>query len=157
IARARFDLIVLDVLLPDGDGIDLLKELKGEAATAGIPVMLLSTEADVRDRIRGLRTGADEYVGKPYDPAYLLARARELTNEARRRGGDAPPQAAGAVPTVLVIDDSATFREGMRATLEGAGYPVVVAATGEEGLRVAAALRPGAMVVDGVLPGIDGA
>ena len=59
--------------------------------------------------------------------------------------------------TVLLIDDSINFREELKATLEAASYRVFVAASGEEGLRLAAELRPTAMVVDGVLPGMDGA
>ena len=148
VQKSAFTLIVLDVLLPDADGIELLAAFKSNPATTGIPVMLLSTEAEVRDRVRGLTTGADEYVGKPYDSAYMLARARELV-QARHR-------ASGGPPTVLVIDDSQTFREQLRATLESAGYAVVTAATGEEGLKLAAAVRPAAVVVDGLLPGIDG-
>jgi PAS domain S-box-containing protein len=58
---------------------------------------------------------------------------------------------------VLVIDDSVTFRDELRQSLEGAGYHVLEAATGEEGLALAAADRPDAVVVDGILPGIDGA
>ncbi len=73
-----FALIVLDVLLPDGDGVEFLQELKANPETAAIPVMLLSTEAQVRDRIHGLKTGADEYIGKPYDSGYVVARAQEL-------------------------------------------------------------------------------
>jgi len=60
-----FDLIVLDVQLPDGDGVGFLSELKATVETRPIPVILLSLEADVRARVRGLSTGADEYVGKP--------------------------------------------------------------------------------------------
>ncbi|HZP41991.1 MAG TPA: response regulator [Candidatus Binatia bacterium] len=152
--RTAFALVVLDVLLPDADGIELLASLKRDPATASVPVMLLSAEAEVRDRIRGLRTGADEYVGKPYDPSYVVARARELV----RRGTPATAETrSDAVPTVLVIDDSATFREHLRSTLEAAGYAVTTASTGEEGLRLAAAVRPAAVVVDGMLPGVDGA
>ena len=114
--------------------------------------MLLSTEAEVRSRVRGLTTGADEYVGKPYDTVYVQARARELI----RRRPEARDRASGGSQTVLVIDDSPTFREQLRATLESAGYAVVTAATGEEGLQLAAAIRPAAVVVDGLLPGIDG-
>ncbi|TMA34089.1 MAG: response regulator, partial [Deltaproteobacteria bacterium] len=150
--KTAFALIVLDVLLPDADGIELLAAFKNDPATTAIPVMLLSTEAEVRDRVRGLRRGADEYVGKPYDSVYVLARARELVRarpEPRDRASSTPP-------TVLVIDDSRTFREQLRATLESAGYVVVTAATGEEGLQLAAAVRPAAVVVDGLLPGIDG-
>src|SRR5262249_42633060 len=94
-----------------------------------------------------LQTGADEYVGKPYDAGYVVARARELV---RSRAG--PEQAA----TILVVDDSSTFREELRQACEAAGYAVLTASSGEEGLRVAASNRPNAVVVDGVMPGIDG-
>ncbi len=73
-----FSLVVLDVLLPDGDGIDLLKQIRNSLQLSRVPVILLSTEAEVKDRILGLTFGADEYVGKPYDTGYLVQRAREL-------------------------------------------------------------------------------
>jgi len=142
--------LVLDVILPDTDGLELLAEVRSDPRTSAIPVMLLSTEAEVRDRIRGLKTGADEYIGKPYDAAYVVARAKELI---RAQVGPQP----GGSASVLIIDDSVTFREALREALEASGYDVVTAGTGEEGLRVAADLRPNAVVVDGMLPGIDGA
>ena len=83
-----FALIVLDVLLPDGDGVEFLQELKANPQTAAIPVMLLSTEAQVRDRVHGLKTGADEYIGKPYDSGYVVARARELIRLQQPRPSD---------------------------------------------------------------------
>jgi DNA-binding response OmpR family regulator len=151
LANERFSLVILDILLPDGDGIELLTEIRAMPAASGTAVMLLSTEAEVRDRVRGLTTGADDYVGKPYEPSYIVARARELV----RRGAD-----AADIPThetVLLIDDSVTFREEIKAALEDAGYDVLVAGTGEDGLRLASDRRPGAVIVDGELPGIDGA
>lgn len=138
-------LVVLDVRLPDGDGIDLLRELR--EVSSSTPVMLLSSEAEVRDRIHGIRTGADEYIGKPYDIGYVIARARQLVGEASD---------SGEHKRLLVIDDSVTFREGVRSALEQQGFAVTVAASGEEGLGIAAHLRPTAIIVDGVLPGIDG-
>jgi two-component system NtrC family sensor kinase len=150
LAEERFSLVILDVLLPDGDGIQLLEEIRATPTAAGTAVMLLSTESEIRDRIRGLTTGADEYVGKPYDPGYVVARARELV---RRDATASEPDRE----TVLLIDDSVTFREELKAVLEDASYHVVLAGTGEEGLRLAADLRPSAVIVDGVLPGIDGA
>jgi two-component system NtrC family sensor kinase len=149
-ADAAVCVAVLDVLLPDGNGVDLLMELRASADTSGIVVLMLSTEAEVTDRLHGLRTGADEYIGKPYDIHYVVARARELLR-ARR----AEPETAGP-STILVIDDSVTFREALAEALEGAGYIVQVGASGEEGLRIAAAGRPRAVIVDSVLPGIDG-
>jgi DNA-binding response OmpR family regulator len=155
LAAGRFSLVLLDVVLPDGDGLALLAELKGAPATASMPVVLLSAEAEVADRLRGLQTGADEYIGKPYDASYLVARVRQLAG-----ARPTPAAAAGSVaaaPVVLVIDDSPTFREGLRSELERAGYVVVTAASGEEGLRTAVGLMPGAVIVDGAMPGIDGA
>src|SRR6266498_3521402 len=144
LAQARFALVVLDIVLPDGDGISFLRELRSTEGGSVLPVMLLSTEAEVRDRILGLKTGADEYVGKPYDTAYVTDRARELVALRSRSVG------SGSL-LVLVIDDSATFREGLRASLESVGYQVVTAASGEEGLRRAISLRPGAVIVDNVM------
>jgi two-component system NtrC family sensor kinase len=149
-ADATVCVAVLDVLLPDGNGVDLLMELRASAGTSGIVVLMLSSEAEVTHRLRGLRTGADEYVGKPYDIHYVVARARELLRARRAEPG------MGSSSTILVIDDSVTFRETLRQALEGAGYTVQVAASGEEGLRIAAAGRPRAVIVDSVLPGIDG-
>ena len=144
-----FALVILDVLLPDGDGVDLLQEIRAMPAAAGTAVMMLSTETEIRDRVRGLTTGADEYVGKPYDPTYLVARARELA----RRGDDST---ARGEETILLIDDSVTFRSELQAALEQESYRVVTAGSGEEGLRIAADLQPSGIIVDGVLPGIDG-
>ena len=147
--RESVDLIVLDVLLPDGDGIALLAELRARPETAAVPIVMLSTEAEVRDRIRGLSSGADEYVGKPYDAGDVAARAWALL---RRSGADAP-QGAGLV---LIIDDSPTFSEGLAERLRGTGYAVACASSGEDGLRMAGQLRPAVLIVDGNLPGIDG-
>jgi two-component system NtrC family sensor kinase len=143
-------IVVLDVVLPDGDGVALLEELRASAEGSSLTILMLSSEAEVADRIRGLRMGADEYVGKPYDASYVVAKATDLSRA--RRVARVESRA-----TVLVIDDSVTFREALRAALEAGGYDVLVAGSGEEGLRSAAASRPRGIIVDGVLPGIDGA
>jgi DNA-binding response OmpR family regulator len=148
LAEKPADVIVLDVLLPDGDGVALLKELRATPAGGRAVVLMLSSEAEVKDRIRGLQTGADEYVGKPYDAGYVVSKSRELL-----RARQAP---ADGARHILLIDDSRTFREEMRRALEAEGHRVSVAPTGEDGLRAAADQRPSAIVVDGTLPGIDG-
>ncbi len=147
LAREKVSLVILDVVLPDADGIELMAEIRALSGSASPPILLLSTEAEVRDRIRGLQTGADDYVGKPYDTGYVIARARALIS-------------AGAEPErsmILVIDDSSTFREGLKRSLEESDYLVTTATSGEEGLKLAASLRPAAILVDSVMPGIDGA
>ncbi len=150
LANGSYTVCILDVMLPDGDGVELLREIRGAPEHCATVVIMLSSESEVRDRIRGLQTGADEYVGKPYDSGYLVAKVRDLV----RRRGD---HLTAATAAILVIDDSQTFREELRAAFDSAGYHVMTAANGEDGLRTAAAERPDAVVVDGVLPGMDGA
>ena len=141
--------VILDVILPDEDGIELLREIRAAQSAEAPFVLLLSTEADVRDRIRGISVGADDYVGKPYDTSYVIARVRELVR-ARK------PVAALGRQTILIIDDSLTFRTELGAALELANYAVVTAVDGDEGLRIADSVRPTAILVDSVMPGIDG-
>ncbi|WP_020186354.1 response regulator transcription factor [Methylopila sp. 73B] len=71
----RIDLIVLDVLLPDGSGIDLCRDLR---KTSTVPVILLTALKEDVDRIIGLEIGADDYIGKPFNPRELVARIRAV-------------------------------------------------------------------------------
>jgi DNA-binding response OmpR family regulator len=146
LAAHPIELAILDVRLPDGDGVDLLHELRSDPRHAALPVVMLSSEAEVKDRIRGLKTGASDYVGKPYDPQFLIARIRELVT----------PTNGHDPPLVLIVDDSATFREALAAMLAEAGYAVLAAASGTDGLRIASARRPTGMIVDGVMPDMSG-
>ena len=94
------DLIILDVQLPDLDGFDVCRRLKADSVTGGIPIVHLSgVYRGVHDRVRGLETGADAYVTKPFDPAELVAVVRALLrlrhaesalreSEARRRAAE---------------------------------------------------------------------
>lgn len=146
-AEEPFALLLLDVELPDGDGIDFLREIRTTPRFASMPVMLLSTRAEVEDRVRGLERGADDYLGKPYDPAMVVRRVRELTTR---------EQASDKAIRLLVIEDSLTYSAYIRDLLQKQGYEVLIAETGEDGLRVAAEARPAAIVVDAKLPGLPG-
>ena len=138
-------LAILDIQLPDGDGVDLLAQIRKDATLSELPVLLLSTEAEVKDRVRGIRGGANDFVGKPYDTYHVIARVRQLVG--------APP----VHDMVLIIDDSATFRGELSEALGAIGFAITTASGGNEGLRMAATLRPTAIVVDGMMPDMDGA
>jgi len=87
LASPVFDVVVLDLMLPDGSGLDVLKELRRSGDKT--PVLLLTAVDEVVDRVKGLDAGADDYLGKPFDLDELAARIRAIM---RRRTGRASPQ-----------------------------------------------------------------
>ncbi|WP_341861440.1 phosphate regulon transcriptional regulator PhoB [Gymnodinialimonas sp. 57CJ19] len=77
------DLIVLDWMLPEVSGIEICRQLKSGAATSKIPIIMLSARSEDTDKVRGLETGADDYITKPYSVAELLARVRTQLRRVR--------------------------------------------------------------------------
>ena len=71
----KFDLIVLDVMMPGQDGFELTKEIK---KNSNIPIILLTAKGEVENRIEGLELGADDYLGKPFEPKELLLRIKNI-------------------------------------------------------------------------------
>jgi len=88
LAAENYDALVLDLMLPDGDGLDLCRELRGNPRTRGLPLLMLTARGEPLDRIVGLELGADDYLGKPFEPRELLARVKALLRRAA-------PQPAG--------------------------------------------------------------
>ena len=74
----KFDIIILDVMMPGQNGYDLTKEIKKKLK---IKIILLTAKGEVENRIKGLELGADDYIGKPFEPKELLLRIKNLTNK----------------------------------------------------------------------------
>jgi two-component system alkaline phosphatase synthesis response regulator PhoP len=84
-ARAEvFDLIVLDLMLPGIDGLDVAKKLKSDQKTVHVPILMLTAKGEEADIVTGLELGADDYVPKPFSPRVLIARVRAIL---RRKAG----------------------------------------------------------------------
>ena len=81
LAREPFDALVLDLMLPDMDGLELCRQLRAKSDT---PVLMLTARGDAADRIVGLEIGADDYLPKPFEPRELLARLRAILRRGRR-------------------------------------------------------------------------
>jgi len=77
----KFDLIVLDVMMPGQNGFDLTKEIK---KTSNVPIILLTAKGEVENRIEGLELGADDYISKPFEPKELLLRIKNLIKKSSR-------------------------------------------------------------------------
>ncbi len=88
--KQPFDLIILDLLLPDIDGLSVLGALRANPATATTPIMLLSARNSSSEKVHGLQLGADDYVTKPFSPAELLARVQATLRRHEREAGANP-------------------------------------------------------------------
>ena len=80
--RTSPDALVLDLMLPDGDGLDFTRELRAAPRTRRLPLLMLTARGEPMDRIVGLEIGADDYLGKPFEPRELLARVKALLRRA---------------------------------------------------------------------------
>jgi DNA-binding response OmpR family regulator len=87
VARARrdgFDVILLDLMLPGMDGLQVCRALRADAVTAQVPIIMLTAKGEEPDRIVGLELGADDYITKPFSPNEVIARVRALLRRAHR-------------------------------------------------------------------------
>ncbi|MBC8067749.1 MAG: PAS domain S-box protein [Deltaproteobacteria bacterium] len=137
----HFDAIVLDLLLPDIGGLQLLRKLRGEGTHHGVPVVVVTVVTE-----HGVAAGfaVNDVLPKPLDGAALLA--------ALARSGVRPNASA----TVLVVDDDERSRRLMSATLAQLGYEANCVADAELGLDAACVAAPAAVVLDLMMPGMDG-
>jgi two-component system alkaline phosphatase synthesis response regulator PhoP len=85
------NLIILDLMLPGIDGLEVCKKLKGDVKAEGIPIIMLTAKGEEADIVTGLELGADDYVTKPFSPKVLVARVRRLLHRAVSRDIDRPP------------------------------------------------------------------
>jgi phosphate regulon transcriptional regulator PhoB len=89
------DLIILDIMMPGTDGIQVCKQIKSSEKTSRIPIIMLTAKADESDKIVGLETGADDYVTKPFSPRELTARVKAVLR--RGKTGDGALIKAGTI------------------------------------------------------------
>src|SRR5262249_9620872 len=137
-------LIILDILLPKVDGWELLTRLKDNPATAPIPVVIVSI---LDDGAKGFALGAVDYLVKPVNREYLIRVVKQFTSLAARdiRG-----------VKILAIDDDPMVLELISAVVGPAGYTLLKARGGREGLSVAREHKPHLIVLDLIMPEMDG-
>jgi signal transduction histidine kinase/CheY-like chemotaxis protein/ligand-binding sensor domain-containing protein len=135
--------ITLDLVLPGMEGWNVLRELKRDAATATVPVIIVSM---LDNRELALAVGAEDYFVKPVDWPRLLRRLAEITGPDRITRG----------ARLLVVDDDAAVHAMLEQELEREGYIIETATSGAEGLARAETLRPDVIILDLMMPGMSG-
>ena len=112
-ARGRFDAVLLDLMLPGKDGLEVCRDLR---ARSDVPILVLTARGEEADRVLGLELGADDYLAKPFSPRELLARIRAVVRRARGRAG---PTRETVRVGGLHVDPAAR-----RVTLDGREVPL---------------------------------
>jgi DNA-binding response OmpR family regulator len=108
------ELLVLDLMLPQVDGLEICRLVRSDTATAALPIIMLTARAEESERIVGLELGADDYLAKPFSPGELVARVRALLRRSQR--GAAAVQSSAMVYGPLAVDtDKHTVSEAGRA------------------------------------------
>jgi signal transduction histidine kinase/CheY-like chemotaxis protein len=144
VSALKPDAITIDVLLPDIDGWEILKRLKGDKLTSDIPAILVTV---VDNRELGAALGASDYFVKPVDAKELVKRLGTFNFKSK----------VGGRPTsVLVVDDQPANRDWLKNVLEPAGFKVILAGGGREGIELARSRKPDLVMLDLVMPGVDG-
>lgn len=163
LAERTPDLILLDLMLPDGDGLDVCRQIRQRGGLAArVPILMLTARGETTDRVVGLEVGADDYLPKPFEPRELLARVRALLRRAApvdvSSGGLPVPGGGSAGPGYMVASGGGSAGPGHMAGAAGSagtGRPDGAAVAGS--LAAGTAGQTGAAGGAGVAGGIGGA
>lgn len=146
VAETNLDLIITDVDMPGMDGLEFCHWVKNNPETADTPVIILSSRETDRDIDQGFQVGADAYVPKSSAGLDMVPRIEQVMDRlaiARDR-------------LILLIDDSKAVRSIMGDGLKRAGFRVEIAANGEEGLEMLDSVVPDVVLMDLIMPGLNG-
>ena len=134
LTASAYDALVLDLMLPDGDGLDFTRELRGQPATRRLPLMMLTARGEPTDRIVGLELGADDYLPKPFEPRELVARVQTILRRQRARpAAAAPAQRLVFDGLAIDLDRREVQRHGEVIELTGTEFELLALLASEPG------------------------
>jgi two-component system, cell cycle response regulator len=167
------DLILLDIMMPSIDGYEVTRRLKTSAKTRDIPIILITSLTGIDDKNKGMQAGADEFLNKPVNTTELLARVKSLIRlkkyqeqlKSRNKSevsfvkstqSIASSKPEKEMPVVLLVEDNENDLRLLRAHLNGQSYQMKYVRTGEEALSFCLKHKTDLLILDVILPGING-
>lgn len=149
--RFRPNLIILDLMLPGGGGLAVLNSLKLSIHTEHIPILVLTGLHDEDYKKKVLEAASVRaYLQKPYKAEELISEIKKIFDENKTN------KVTGSKATLLVVDDEAAVRKSLETRLAANGYFVLTAADGEQALQLARSEHPDLILIDLILPKVDG-
>ncbi|MDZ7582128.1 MAG: response regulator [Deltaproteobacteria bacterium] len=165
-------LVLLDVMMPGLNGFDVTAQLKKSPQTSDIPIILVTALDGSDNKTKGLEAGADDFLNKPVNTAELKARVKSLlrmkrySDQLKARAftkkmtlsplNDEETVAELRLPTLLIVEDSASDAKLIRSLLNNLPCTILTAQSGEEALSICRNRKVDVMILDLMLPGLDG-
>lgn len=162
------DVILLDIMMPGMDGYEVTRELKNDPRTAQIPIVLVTALDGVEDRVKGLESGADDFISKPFNRAELLARVRTLQrlkiieDELRHRMALTVQLTSQlscddeSTDSVLIVEDDPSLSRHLNLILTNKGYKTYIAESASDARTKLAECYPTVILMDLMLPDANG-
>jgi DNA-binding response OmpR family regulator len=125
------DLILLDLMLPDADGFEICKYLRGQDRYAAVPIIMVTAKGEETDKVLGLELGADDYITKPFSPKELVARVKAVLRR-RERGEDVQKILIGDI-LVLYPEKHEAYIEDRRAELTATEFKILMLLVSKKG------------------------
>jgi len=167
------DVILLDIMMPEMDGYEVTRRLKRDPGTRHIPIIVVTALTDTKDKLTALEAGAEEFISKPVNSTELIARINSMLRLKRYReqldirshseesfschlSQEEPDKLSSDLPLVLLVEDNESDSKLIRSYLHGQPYRVVVVENGEEAIIRAKREKVDLILLDILLPGMDG-
>ena len=152
-----FDLMLLDIMMPEVDGYEVLRRVKESSALASMPVMMVSAVDDMDSIVQCIGMGAVDYIVKPFESRLLRNRVlRVIERNMQAKGSNIVPVLTSTITKILIVDDSEINRDILQQRLTNYGYQVDMAVDGLEALEKLQQEPFDLILLDIMMPGLDG-